>query len=227
MDKKLIMLALQQSKVEPVILPLELEAKVNKRSVSSFFEDLETNGIYLQPTIDGNFHITREQRARLAIIGFLAGIDFDRIIKELTWQEFEILSTIIGGEFGYEAFTGLNFTTPARKYQIDVILKKNPYILLIDCKHFGGTGKKSALKKAVEEQIERAKALAKKVTDLQEKLKIASWKKIIFMPLIITWLDDEIYFYEKVPVVPFTKLRSFFDDFYIYFKDILQLEISK
>ena len=227
MDKELLLLILKNTKNSPILDLQSIEKDILRKKVVAFLRELEENGMRFQPTLDGSYQISSEQRTRLVILGMKNGLDFDKIIQQLTWQEFELLTTTVGDEFGFEAKTGLNFSSGERKYQIDVVLKNKPFVLFIDCKHFGGTGKKSALKKAVEEQIERAKALAKKVTDLQEKLKIASWKKIIFMPLIITWLDDEIYFYEKVPVVPFTKLRSFFDDFYIYFKDILQLEISK
>ncbi|NHJ32430.1 MAG: hypothetical protein FK732_06180 [Asgard group archaeon] len=225
MDKELLLLALKQSKDKPFILVDELIQVKNESKVNSFFEELKSKGFHFQVTIDDNYQITREQRAKLAILGFLNGIDFNKIINELIWQEFELLTTIVGDEFGYLAQTGLNFSTEERKYQIDVILKANPYVLFIDCKHYGGTGKKAVLKKAAEEQITRVQAVKENLDKLQEKISIKGWKKIILIPVIVTWLDDEIFFHEFVPVVPFTKLRSFFQNFYLYFNDIFKIKV--
>jgi len=226
LDKELALLLLHQTKEEPFIIVNELEEATNKNRVANLLEELQGNGFIFQKTIDNNYQITREQRARLAILWAKNGIDFDRIIKELSWQEFEILTTIVGDEFGYESKTGLNFSTAERKYQIDVILKNNPYILLIDCKHYGGTGKKSVLKKAAEDQLERIHAVKDSIDDLKQKINVSSWKSLKLLPIIITWLDDELFFYEKVPIVPFTKLRSFLQNFYLYFEDIYQLTIT-
>jgi len=225
LDKELLLLTLKQSKNESFILVDDLIQAKNESKVAAFFEELNSQGFHFQATIDNNYQITREQRAKLAILGFMNDIDFDKIINELIWQEFELLTTIVGDEFGYIAKTGLNFSTEDRKYQIDVILKANPYVLFIDCKHYGGTGKKSVLKKAAEEQITRVEAVKENFAELQEKISIKGWKKIVLIPMVVTWLDDEIFFHEFVPVVPFTKLRSFFQNFYLYFEDIFKIEV--
>ncbi len=225
MDKDLLLLTLKQSKDNPFILVDELIEVKNESKVEAFFNELKAEGFHFQLTIDNNYQITREQRAKLAIVGFLKGIDFDKIINELIWQEFELLTTIVGDEFGYLAQTGLNFSTGDRKYQIDVILKANPYVLFIDCKHYGGTGKKSVLKKAAEEQIVRVEAVKENLENLQDKISVKGWKNVIFIPMIVTWLDDEIFFHDYVPVVPFTKLSSFLKNFYLYFEDIYKIEI--
>ena len=226
MDKELLLLALKQSKDEPFLITTELIENTNQGRLNAFLKDLNQKGIVFEKTIDENYQITREQRARMAIFGAMDGIDFEKIIKELSWQEFELLTTIVGDEFGYEATTGLNFSTDERKYQIDVILKNKPYVILIDCKHYGGLGKQAALKKAAEEQILRVEAVRNSFNELKGKLNIRRWKKVNLIPMIVTWLDDEIFFHEKVPIIPFTKLRSFFRNFYLYFEDILQIKME-
>ncbi|MBN1331182.1 MAG: hypothetical protein JXA54_17050 [Candidatus Heimdallarchaeota archaeon] len=226
MDKELALLLLQQTKKEPFIIINELEEATTAKRVTNLLEELLKNGFVFQKTIDNNYQITREQRARLAILWAKNGIDFDRIIKELSWQEFEILTTIVGDEFGYESKTGLSFSTSERKYQIDVILKNKPYVLLIDCKHFGGTGKKSILKKAAEDQLDRIHAVKDSIDILKHKINVGSWKTLKLTPVIITWLDDELFFYEQVPIVPFTKFHSFLQNFYLYFEDISILSIN-
>ncbi|MFW9923186.1 MAG: NERD domain-containing protein [Candidatus Thorarchaeota archaeon] len=226
MDKEVLALVLKYTKDNSVLDFNELEGEVNRKKLSSFLTELQNTGLIFQPTLDGNYTLTREQRAAIVLYGAQNGLDFEPIIKHLTWQEFELLTTMIGDEFGYFATTGLNFSTNERKYQIDVVLKNKPYIFLIDCKHFGGTGKKSILQNAALEQIERTKAVVQEINKLKAKLNIRKWHEGIFIPLIITWLDDSVFFHETVPVVPFSKLRSFFRNFYVYLEDIFKLKIN-
>lgn len=226
MDKEILAVVLKYTKDNSVLDIKELEEEVNHKKLLSFLTDLQNIGLILQPTLDGNYNLSREQRAAIVLYSAKNGLDFDLIIKHLTWQEFELLTTMVGDEFGYFASTGLNFSTDTRKYQIDVILKNKPYVLLIDCKHFGGTGKKSVLQNAAQDQIERTKAVALEINKLKAKLNIRKWQEVIFIPLIITWLDDSVFFHEKVPVVPFSKLRSFFRNFYVYLEDIYKLKIN-
>jgi len=218
-------MVLKKTKDVPYLLLDELKEETTRSKINSFLKEIEQIGIQLQPTIDGNLQITREQRAQLVIFGARNGVDWDKIIKQLSWQEFELLTTMIGDEFGYVAKTGLNFSTEERKYQIDVILKNAPYIILIDCKHFGGTGKQSVLRNAATEQVIRTEALAANINELKGKISVRKWKKGIVLPMIVTWLDDSVYFHENVPVVPFTKLHSFFTNFYLYIDDIYQIPV--
>ena len=226
MDRNLLTLTLAQTKNSQVLILEELAEGSSKPKVTKFLSDLTNHQIILQPTIDNNLHITREQRAQLALLGARQGIEFEKILTHLIWQEFEIITTIIGDEFGYHATTGLNFSTRDRKYQIDVILKNSPYVLLIDCKHYGGTGKKSVFQKAADDQIDRVEAVVKNYDELKMKINTKTWKKVILIPVIVTWFDDAVFFHSKVPVVPFSKLRSFFRDFYLYIEDIIQFKIE-
>jgi hypothetical protein len=226
MDKDLILHLLRETKKEGLLIKDKMLEHGSEQKIASFLERLVHQHILQQKTMDENFKISREQRAQLALEGIKNGLVMERIIHELTWQEFEILTTKVGSEFGYYAFTGLNFSDKERKYQIDVILKKKPYVLFIDCKHFGGTGKQSVLKKAAEEQIERVQAVGSNIEQLVGKLQITNWPSATLIPVIITWLDDAVFFHKKVPVIPFTRLRSFFNQFYVYFEDIYQLQVT-
>lgn len=226
LDKNLLKIILENTKEDSVLKLEELQDIVNSKKVDQFFQELQARGLIVQPTLDGNYKLSREERAQLVLLGAVNGIDFEKIIKHISWQEFELLTTMVGDEFGYFAIPGLNFSTDERKYQIDVILKNKPYILFIDCKHFGGTGKQSVLKNAVRDQIERVEEVANKFNHLKTKLKIRGWDKAILIPVIITWLDDAVFFYDKVPVIPFSKLRSFFQNFYVFIEDIFKIDLE-
>ncbi|MEA2071912.1 MAG: hypothetical protein U9O98_11570 [Asgard group archaeon] len=223
MDKQLLLKILHMSKEQTIISKNKLLESFNKERVKMFFQQLENNHFVFQPTLDNNYKISPQQRADLAIYGATHGIDFEWLIKELTWQEFEILTTSVGEEFGYEGMKGLNFSTSKQKYQIDVVLKKQPYIFFIDCKHYSLTGKKSVLRNAAKEQAARVQALTNNRDILQEKVGLTNWEKAVLIPLVVTWLDDEIFFHQKIPVIPFMNLRSFFRNFYLYFPDLRKI----
>jgi hypothetical protein len=226
MDRKLLSEILKLTKNKEILIIKELEEYFPKERIEHFLSYLKTEGIAFQPTIDGNYSITREQRAQLAIIGAVNGLDFIEVIDGLSWQEFEILTTKVGDEFGYQAKKGLVFSDSERKYQIDVILSKNPYVLVVDCKHYGGTGKKAVLKTAAEEQKIRAQAFANSFTELQELIGLQKQPHMKIIPLVITWLDESLFFHDKVPIVPFGRLRGFFRNFYLYVEDIEQIKIN-
>lgn len=84
------------------------------------------------------------------------------ILDKLKWQEFEILITQILDHMGYHVHHTFRFKRDNHRYEIDVIGRKSNMILLIDAKRWSSrTINKSALKKAVQKQENRAYNLMK------------------------------------------------------------------
>jgi len=227
LDTTLLLLLLQKTREQPCLTLQAFEREPLRRKVRVLLQELRTQGFSFPPTIDGSYCFTKELRVRLTLLGAKEGLDFDVMVKFLSWQEFELLITVFGEEFGYSAKTGLHFSTPERKYQIDVVLKNRPYIFLIDAKHHRGSGKHSMLKDAVAAQIARCQAVQQQFAKLSQKLELEGWSKVVLLPLIITWRDEAIQFYERVPIVPIGRLRSFFQEFYLFFEDLFRLEFEQ
>lgn len=127
-----------------------------------------------------------------------SGPDIEEILQDMNWQEFEQTTSEILKKHRYETEINVWFTAD-RRFEIDVVAEKLSKVLCIDCKKWGmRKGKTTALKYAVDDQIERAEKF-------KEKKEID--KKIY--PVIITFLQENIEFEKEVPIVPVGKLNSF------------------
>jgi hypothetical protein len=88
---------------------------------------------------------------------------------------------------------------------------RNKTSLLIDCKKWGrGRYKKAGLKYSVKEQRERTRQFKKFLEDnptVQTKLKIKKASK--FIPLLVTWFEEELLEYENVFIIPVWKFNEF------------------
>jgi len=140
----------------------------------------------------------------------LEGEQIENIIQEINWKEFEKLIAEILKKHDFDVLNTFRFKTD-RRFEIDVLAVKNKISLLIDCKQWGrGRYKKTGLKYSVKEQKERAKQLKKFLKNnfiAHNKLKIDKTTK--FIPLLVTWYEEELLEYENVFIVPIWKLNEF------------------
>jgi glycyl-tRNA synthetase beta subunit len=138
------------------------------------------------------------------------GEQIEKIVKEIDWKEFEKLISEILKKHDFSTQNNFRFKTN-RRFEIDVLAVKEETSLLIDCKQWKrGRYKKTGLKYAVKEQKERVKQLKKflkKNPMAQTKLKIIKTKN--FIPLLVTWFEEELLEHEKVFIVPIHKFNEF------------------
>lgn len=122
-----------------------------------------------------------------------------KLISKLNWKKFEEITGKIFELNNYETEVSKVVTFEETKRQYDVIAECSDYFIIADCKKWDKKRrKKSGLKKAAEEQVERA-----------EKLK---YSKQIY-PLVILSCNTSIRLYKKVPIVPVQKLNNFLLNF--------------
>jgi len=138
------------------------------------------------------------------------GEEIEKIIKEIDWKEFEKLIAEILKKHDFNVHNNFRFKTN-RRFEIDVLAIRHKTTLLIDCKQWGrGRYKKTGLKYSVKEQKERTKQLKKFLKNnpiAQVKLNIK--KTVKFIPLIVTWFEEELVEHENVFIVPLWKLNEF------------------
>ena len=98
-----------------------------------------------------------------------------------------------------------------RKFEIDILASNKNNLLIIDCKHWNnGRYKKTSLKYAVEEQKYRVEELKKFIKNNPiAKNKFQITEKTKFIPLIITWFEEDLLKHEDTFVVPVWKLNEF------------------
>jgi len=122
------------------------------------------------------------------------------VSEESAWQNFERLAAFIfeKNEFRVRVNTVKTFNKKRRQY--DVIAWKSNQTFLIECKKRAGNRYRlSALKKAVEHHKERT--LFYETVTREDAI-----------PVIVTLIEEEIRFYEGIPLVCIQKLNSFVNE---------------
>ena len=138
------------------------------------------------------------------------GEQIEKIIEEIDWKEFEKLIAEILKKHDFNVHNNFRFKTN-RRFEIDVLAIRNKTSLIIDCKQWGrGRYKKTGLKYSVKEQRERVKQLKKFLKNnpiAQAKLKVK--KNTKFIPLIVTWFEEELLEHENIFIIPVWKFNEF------------------
>ena len=125
--------------------------------------------------------------------------DLEQVSKEAVWQNFEVL---VGFIFEANDFQVINKvrTFNKKRRQYDVIAKKNNRTYLVECKKWSGNRYRlSALEKAIQHHKER--------TEFYRNLTEED-----LIPIIVTFIEEDIKFYEGMPIIPILRLNSFINE---------------
>lgn len=168
---------------------------------------------------DGSLVVSRQKRISLVIEAVSQGIDIESVVERTTWKDFEGLVARVLNENDYicvESFRKRGKDS-SRGMEIDVIGVKGSTIVVIDAKMWGARrGKTSALMTAAERQKERTARLPSQMGKLSEKLGGFRSGTYRLIPVLVTWLIEEVVFHEGVPIVPIFELNSFLLDLSMY-----------
>jgi len=167
-----------------------------------------------------------EQRLRIAIKAADLGADVERICKYLSWEEFEDISTLAFEMNGWTVKKHFRFSLNHRRFEIDLLASKRPFIVCADCKRWRRGWMGTASKRAAMEQIERTRLLAENSPKMIERMGITGWERACFIPLIISLFPSTSTFHEGSPIVPIIQLRSFIQDMPAYIDQIRHYWIS-
>jgi hypothetical protein len=126
--------------------------------------------------------------------------DLERVSEEAVWQNFERLVGFIFEVNDFQVNINKVRTFNKKRRQYDVIAKKYDRTYLIECKKWAvNRYRLSALKKAIEQHKER--------TNFYRNL---TGEEAI--PIIVTLIEEDIKFFEDVPIVPIFRLNSFINE---------------
>ncbi|MHA1882423.1 MAG: hypothetical protein ACTSUO_05200 [Candidatus Thorarchaeota archaeon] len=199
-------------KTHEILAVLELSKQkvgiVSKsENITRFFETLG-----LLPNDEGIIQVDRELRISLAMRAVSNGALVESVVKHMNWKDFEGLVAQILSENNYDCVESFRRrgNTEVKGMEIDVIGLKGKMLLVIDAKMWGiRSGKASALRTAVEKQKERTGRLCKQLDRLSKKIVKMTGGNYTLLPIMVTWLVEEIELHEGVPVVPVFMLNSF------------------
>jgi Holliday junction resolvase len=126
--------------------------------------------------------------------------DLAVVSEEVVWQHFERLAAFIFEKNNFRVSVNTLKTYHKKRRQYDVIAWKGNQTFLVECKKWAGNRYRlSAVKKAVEQHKERTQFYAA-ITHEDA------------IPLLVTLIEEEIRFYEGVPIVSIQKLNSFVNE---------------
>jgi Holliday junction resolvase-like predicted endonuclease len=162
--------------------------------------------IYLKPD---SVEVDSTIRLKLAVRAASLGADVEHISDLLCWQEFEEIAAFALKNNGYTVHNNVRFKHAGRRWEIDVVGCKKPLVVCIDCKHWQRAIAPSALRKIVDDQTQRTRALADSVPNIALKLECARWEKAKFLPSVLSLIPSSFKFYDRVPVVPVLQLQDF------------------
>jgi Holliday junction resolvase len=126
--------------------------------------------------------------------------DLAVVSDEVVWQNFERLAAFIFEKNNFRVTVNTVKTYQKTKRQYDVIAWKGNQTFLVECKKWAGNRYRlSAVKKAVEQHKERT-------------LFYVAITHEDAIPLLVTLIEEEIRFYEGVPIVSIQKLNGFVNE---------------
>jgi hypothetical protein len=123
--------------------------------------------------------------------------DLTVVSEEGVWQHFERLAAFIFEKNNFSVKVNTVKTWQKKRRQYDVIARKGSQTFLVECKKWAGNRYRlSAIKRAVEQHKERT-------------LFYAAVTNEDAIPLLVTLIEEDIRFYEGVPIVGIQKLNGF------------------
>ena len=180
-------------------VPLQIVCQILERNASSGILHISGSKIRADP----------EQRLRIAIKAADLGGDVERICKHLGWEEFEDISALAFEMNGFRVKKHFRFSWNERRFEIDLLALKKPFVVCVDCKQWRGGWRGIASRKAVEKQIQRTKSLAEASPGMMKKIGITGWNQVCFIPVILSLFPSASRFHKNTPIVPIIQLRSF------------------
>jgi Holliday junction resolvase-like predicted endonuclease len=183
------------------------DAKIPLTIAENLVKKLQNDGaVYLRNKV---VSVDSLKRLKLALRAVQLGGDLERVSGFLDWKEFENIAAIAFERNGYRVEKNLRFKHAGRKWEIDIVGCKKPMVVCVDCKHWHHGMHPSAIRKIVEEQVERTSALAESLPRLADKIQCTSWNRVRLVPTILSLITARSKFYNKVPIVPVLQLQDF------------------
>ncbi len=181
--------------------------------------------------LDDAWIVSRRNRIALAFKAVALGSAIETVVELLTWKDFEgfVAEILRENEFRCVESFRRRGSSIIKGMEIDVVGVRGKTIVSIDAKMWGiRSGKSAALARAAEKQKERTARLANQMNRLARKLKPLPNGSYSLVPIIVTWMVEDIEFHEGVPVIPIFKLNPFildlqlYDGMYITFEGVMK-----
>jgi Holliday junction resolvase-like predicted endonuclease len=153
--------------------------------------------------------INGKSRLKLAIKAVSLGADIESVSNLLNWQEFESITASALESYDYSVRQNLRFKHAARRWEMDIVGCKKPLVVCVECKSWHRSISPSAMKRVVESQLERTRALSEILPNVKLGLECTGWSRANFVPVVLVLAANGYKFFNEVPIVPVLQLRDF------------------
>jgi len=162
-------------------------------------------------------------RVRLALYALRNGVDVNRISLALSWKEFEKICSLFLSSFDYVIYRNFRFKFDGRRYELDVIGVRKPFLVCVDCKRWSAY-RSSVLKLHSIKHFNRVKALAS--LDFYSEFGLSNWNEAVFIPVMVTIFEDLGGSYAGIPIVSILKFNSFVDELFLGVDSIRKIVVK-
>ncbi|UCC32929.1 MAG: hypothetical protein JSW53_03805, partial [Candidatus Bathyarchaeota archaeon] len=196
---------------------VSIDARIPVQVIRDILQRISDDGLIQLG--DKKIQTSPNQRVKIAIRAIGLGADSEKVCRPLRWDEFENFTAIAFQANNFTIRKRFRFKHGGRGWEIDLIGCKEPIVACVDCKHWRHGWGKSASAKAVEAQIKRTKALAS-MHSMHPRLGLASWRKAMFVPMILSSIPAPAKFHMKAPIVPILQLQDFLNELPAYMSSL-------
>jgi Holliday junction resolvase-like predicted endonuclease len=203
---------------------VKVEAKVPLSVCKKLLRKLQReNLLYLNGDM---VDIDASSRLKLAVKAAELGADVERLSDCLSWQEFEGIAAIALERNGYVVAKNVRFKHDGKRWEIDVVGCRNPFVVCIDCKHWHHGMHPSTLGKMAAAQIRRVEAFADTLPNAALNIECRKWSKATLFPIILSLIPVASKFYDIVPVVPVFQLQDFINQLPAYVDSLKHFSVQ-
>ncbi len=214
-ERNLIISLLKLTKDEPVLIKhVNIDARVPSVISRNLIAKMQNEGlIYLK---EDTVQVDSASRLKLAVKAISLGADVELVGNLLCWQEFEEIAAFALKNYGYSVMNNVRFVYAGHRNEVDVVGCNKPLVVCIDCKHCQHAISASALRKMVDAQAQRTRALADSLPNPKLDFECTRWSYAKFLPVVLSLMPSTIKFREKVPIVPILQLQDFLNQLPVY-----------
>lgn len=152
---------------------------------------------------ENNVQFEKGAKVLASVAALKLGSSIDEVSKILNWKDFEEFISTIMAYNGYSVHQ--NFRLKHPKMEIDVLAIRDKKGLAIDCKHWHRSIGLSSISKVSEAQTKRAERLM--MSDEAKRFNLS-----YVIPVIVTLYSEQVFFVNKVPIVPIDKFSHFLNE---------------
>jgi hypothetical protein len=161
----------------------------------------------------GRLELSRDNRLGLAVKAIELGADFQTVSSCLGWLEFEELAAYVFEMNGHSVYRRFRFQAEGRRWEMDVLALRRPYIVCAECKHWTKGMGNSTARGIVEAHAEKTEVFSRHLAGLAKRVRAHRWGSATVVPLALTMSPTDMSIYRRVPSVSILALPSFLDEF--------------